>query len=209
MRRLFVAAAIAVTQLAVPASAQTDIQGYTVDELIDSDFIEETRAWLEVPVVRLTVESRNAEAGGMDQAEIDRLDQQWRAERGTEDQPLITSVLANPLSSYLIRIQANGVGLYSEIFVFDKNGLNAGQSAITSDYWQGDEAKFKKTYGQGADAIFISEPAFKDDTATWRSQLNMTVHDAAGKAIGAATVEVNLTELARRLNARDQQDGEG
>ena len=139
-----------------------------------------------------------AHATDLSQDQIDALDKQWRAEREMDDQPLITSVLANPLSSYLTRIQARSLGVLSEIFVMDQNGLNAGQSSITSDYWQGDEAKFQKTYGAGAGAVFLDEPELNEDTKSWRSQLNFTVHDADGAPIGHATVEVNLTELARR-----------
>lgn len=186
---------------ALPASAQDDELGYPVDELVTDAFIEETRQWLEVPVVRITVKSRNAEAADVGQNAIDELDKQWRAERSKDDQPLITSVLSNPLSSYLTRIQANSLGLYSEIFVMDKNGLNAGQSAITSDYWQGDEDKFQKTFSVGKGAVFLGEPELNEDTATWRGQINLTVHSESGEPIGAATVEVNLTELARRKTA--------
>ena len=74
-----------------------------------------------------------------------------------------------------------------------------GQSAITGDYWQGDEGKFQKTYPVGADAVFIDEAEFHDGTGTWRAQLNMTIAKN-GKAIGAITVEINLTELQRRAS---------
>ncbi|MDF1748793.1 MAG: PDC sensor domain-containing protein [Alphaproteobacteria bacterium] len=166
--------------------------------LITNQFIEQVRSLIEVPVTQLTVEDRNESAASIDQAKIDALDKEWRAEREVDDQPLITSVLSSPLSSYLIRIQALSVGLYSAIFVMDKNGLNAGQSAITSDYWQGDEAKFQKTYDVSADAVFIDEPEYSEETATWVAQLNMTIKSASGAPIGAVTVDVNLNELARR-----------
>ncbi len=83
----------------------------------------------------------------------------------------------------------------------DDKGLNVGQSAITSDYWQGDEAKFKKTYPAGQNAVFIDAPEYREGSDTWHAQLNLTVHGQDGAAIGAATVEVNLTELARRRAA--------
>ena len=35
----------------------------------------------------------------------------------------------------------------------DNKGLNVGQSDVTSDYWQGDEAKWKKSYKMGAGAV--------------------------------------------------------
>ena len=181
------------------AAAQTP--GGAPDATIDATFVEELRRWLEVPVVRLTVESRNARSSELGQSEIDKLDKQWRAETKNTDQPLITAVLAHPLSSYLTRIQAGSAGLYTEVFVMDAKGLNAGQSAITSDYWQGDEAKFQKTFLVGADAVFVDEPEFQEKTKTWRRQVNLTLTDESGKALGAATVEVNVTELSRRQSA--------
>lgn len=166
----------------------------------DGALLADLRAKLTTDVVMLTLESRNAKAGGISQADIDALDKQWRAERKTDDQPLITAVLASPLSAYLLHIQAGSLGLFSEIFVMDSNGLNAGQSAITSDYWQGDEAKFQKTFDVGPDAIFIDEPEFHDGSGTWRQQVNMTIA-RDGRPVGAATIEVNLTELQRRRDA--------
>ncbi len=181
------------------AVAQT--AGTAPEASVDSSFVQELRGWLEVPVVRLTLESRNVQTSKLGQPEIDDLDKQWRAETKVADQPLITAVLASPLSSYLTRIQAGSSGLYTEVFVMDAKGLNAGQSSITSDYWQGDEAKFQKTFPVGADAVFVDEPEFEEKTKTWRRQVNLTLTDATGKALGAATVEVNVTELSRRQSA--------
>src|SRR3546814_5309072 len=81
----------------------------------------------------MTLEASNARYLGLDQAGIQALDQQWVAEREVEDQPLITAVLSSPLSSYLTRIQADSQGLFTAIFVMDRSGLNAGQSAIRSE----------------------------------------------------------------------------
>ena len=111
-------------------------------------------------------------------------------------------MLSSPLSGYLLRIQAGSAGLYTELFVMTAKGLNAGQSSVTSDYWQADEAKFQKTFDVAADAVFVDDPEFDDETATWRCQVNMTLTDAAGARIGALTAEVNLTELERRAAAR-------
>jgi hypothetical protein len=180
--------------------AQTASTPPSVD-LIDQKLIETVREWASTPVVRMSIAARNAKQADFEQDRVDALDKQWRAERKTDDQPLITAVLSNPLSTYLLRIQAGSLGLYTEVFVMDANGLNVGQSSITSDYWQGDEAKFQKTFPVGPNAVFIDEPEYDEDTATWRAQLNMTVADEGGKAVGAVTVDINLTELSRRAAA--------
>ncbi len=61
----FAALAIALVQLAAPAQAEPELRGFTVDQLIDDAFVERTRDWLEVPVVRLSVTSQNARLGDM------------------------------------------------------------------------------------------------------------------------------------------------
>ncbi|WPZ33473.1 hypothetical protein T8K17_19835 [Thalassobaculum sp. OXR-137] len=184
--------------LAGPAKAEPKALTLTMDELVTDEIIADIREWVNVPVVLEALRSRNEGAGQLNQSEIDRLDKQWRAETKNEDQPLITSVLANPLSSYLYRVQARSVGLLTEVFVMDRNGLNVGQSSVTSDYWQGDEAKFQKTVDVGPGTVFVDEPEFNDETATWRAQINLTIDDDSGNPVGAITVEVNLTELERR-----------
>lgn len=166
--------------------------------IIDKSVVSDIRDFLKAPVVWKSVVAQNGNTSSLSEADIDKLDKQWRAERETEDQPLVASVLTSPLSSYLTRIQAGALGLYSEMFVVDAKGLNVGQSATTSDYWQGDEAKFQKTFPVSAEAVFVDEAEFNEDTGTWRSQVNLTVVDPDNKPIGAATVEINLTELERR-----------
>ena len=122
------------------------------------------------------------------------------AGREVEDQPLITAVLSSPLSNYLTRIQADSQGLFTAIFVMDGSGLNAGQSAITSDFWQGDEAKFQNTFQVGPDAVFVDDIEINEDTGVEIAQLNMSIAQD-GKVVGAITVDVNLTELRRRYAA--------
>src|SRR3546814_12380468 len=91
--------------------------------------------------------------------------------------------MSSPLSGYLLRIQAASAGLYTELFVITAKGLNAGQSSVTADYWQADEAKFQKTYDVAPDAVFVDEPEFHEAPATWRCQTNMTLTDEEiGKA---------------------------
>lgn len=171
-------------------------------ELITPPLLQTIRDWSSTPVVRLTLAELNRRQTGFDRAAIDALDKQWRDETKADDQPLITAVLSSPLSGYLLRIQAASAGLFTELFVITAKGLNAGQSSVTSDYWQADEPKFQKTYDVAPDAVFVDAPEFHAETATWRCQINMTLTDAAGAKVGALTAEVNLTELERRAAAK-------
>lgn len=179
------------------ASAKAELPG-DPGTLITDEMIQEVREWLANPVVALSINSQNELRKGMSQDEIDAADTQWRAEREADDQPLVAAILTNPLSSYLTQIQARSGGLFAEIFVTDAVGLNVGQSSITSDFWQGDEAKFQNTFPKGPDAVFIDEAEYNEGSDSWRSQLNLTMSNADRQPIGAVTIEVNLNELARR-----------
>src|SRR5262245_3163530 len=177
---------------AAPAAVSTSI--------ITPAFVDGLRQELLQPVTILSVMASNKRHEGVQQAEIDKLDEAWKTEAKSDDQPLIAEILSSPLSSYLLYTQAKSAGLFTEIFIMDKFGLNVGQSSVTSDYWQGDEDKFLKTFAVGPAAVFIDEPEFHEETKTWRAQVNLTIVDPDSKAaIGAATAEINLTELQRRL----------
>ncbi len=179
---------------AVPVQAQP-----AADALITAAIVDGLRESLRSPVAVLLIEAQNARHKDLTQDQIDALDKQWRAERKSDQQPLVAQLYGNPLSAYLTRIQADSDGLYTEIFVMDAHGLNVGQSAVTSDYWQGDEGKWQKTFLVGPEAVFIDDAERDDATGTWRVQVNLAIADPDGRApIGAATVEINLTELARR-----------
>jgi hypothetical protein len=142
------------------------------------------------------VKAQNEVTGSYDQAKIDELDGQWRTEADSIDQPLIDEVLDRPVSGYLADAQEASGGLFTEIFVMDAKGLNVGQSDVTSDYWQGDEAKWQETYPVGKGAVHISELEQDDSTQILQSQVSVPVIDPdTGAAIGAVTFGVNVNNL--------------
>jgi len=172
-----------------------------VSKLITPELIEEMRGIIGAEIVQVSVDAQNKRLVGLDQQKIDTLDNQWKAEREAADKPLIAATLSSPLSVYLARVQGKSLGLYAEIFVMDQNGLNVGQSSVTSDFWQGDEDKFQKTFDVADDAMFVDEAEWDDEAKIWRNQVSFTLVDASKKKIGAVTLELNLTELERRTLA--------
>lgn len=185
--------------LAWTSSALSKTQAPDANQLINADIRKNISDWLNQEIVRLSIQSQNERYGNLDQQSIIALDKKWRAERKQSDKPLISATLSNPLSVYLSRVQGQSLGLYSEIFIMDNKGLNVGQSSITSDFWQGDEAKFQKTFPNGVNASFVDTPEWDDKYRIWKTQLNITIANKNGATpIGAATIEINLTELQRR-----------
>jgi opacity protein-like surface antigen len=155
------------------------------------------RQWIKDPAIIDAVKAQNQKHAGLTQADIDALDKKWRAETGSSSQPMIQAVLSNSLSKFLKTKKESSKGLYTEIFVMDNKGLNVGQSDVSSDYWQGDEAKWKKTYPVGANAIHISDVEKDESTQAFQSQLSLPVVDPANnQVIGAITLGINVEQLA-------------
>lgn len=151
---------------------------------------DKIKAWASSPEVIAAVKAQNAKNASLSEAEIKSLDDKWRA----GDNALISSVLGNSLSKYLGNVRDGSQGLYTEIFVMDNKGLNVGQSDKTSDYWQGDEAKWQETFLKGADGIHISDVEKDESTQTYQMQVSVPVVEG-GTAIGAVTVGVNAEML--------------
>lgn len=194
---LYVTALVFVSILFINSKIVLAQETKVTTEVITPKVINEIKKFVNQEIVYLATKNQNERFNNLSQNKIDELDKTWRAENKSTEKYLISATLANPLSAYLTRIQAHSRGLYTEIFVMDKNGLNVGQSSISSDYWQGDEGKFQKTYGKGINSIFIDEAEYNDTIGAWVAQVNLAVSEG-NKLIGAITVEVNLTEIKRR-----------
>ncbi len=121
------------------------------------------------PVLVEAVLAQNETTAAYDQARIDALDAQWRAEVDAAARPLIQATLDSAASRYLVGVQEQSAGQFTEIFATDARGLNVAQSAITSDYWQGDEEKFTETFPLGAAAVFLGEVEEDESTQTFQS----------------------------------------
>ena len=141
------------------------------------------------------IKAQNEKNASLGQADIDKLDKQWRAEVDAGSKPMIDGVMGNELSKFLAQKKEASGGLITEAFVMDDKGLNVGQSDVTSDYWQGDEDKFRKSFGAGHGALFIDPPERDESTQILQCQASMTVVDETGRPIGAITVGVNLDQL--------------
>lgn len=170
-----------------------------VSELIDDSIHQEIEDILNDEIVVQSILNQNQLHKNLKQANVDELDKTWRKQTKQTSKPLIASMLNRPLSAYLTRIQAHSGGKFTETFVMDDKGLNVGQSAMTSDFWQGDEGKWQKTFKGKVGELFIDKPEFNNSRKAWVTQYNIAiVHN--GKNIGAATFELNLTEIARQKN---------
>ena len=192
MIKCFLSAA-AVLALSVSV-AQANEFGPALRDFADN----QVRGWLSDPTVIQAIKSQNGETAALSEDQIIALDKQWRAETAAGSRPMIDGVLGNALSGYLQQKKEGAEGLVTEIFVMDAKGLNVGQSDVTSDYWQGDEAKWKETFLVGPSSVHVSDVEMDESTQTFQSQVSLPVVDPAnGEVIGAVTVGVNVELLAQ------------
>ena len=76
----------------------------------------------------------------------------------------------------------------------DNQGANVAMTNRTSDYWQGDEAKFKKSFNGGKGGIFIDEVEFDLSCMAFLIQISVPVMDG-DKAIGAITFGIDADRI--------------
>jgi hypothetical protein len=152
--------------------------------------------WAQDPVIVAAIRAQNALTADYDQPRIDALDAAWRDEVGTAQTPTIAPVLTGDAADFLRARVADAGGAITEIFIMDAQGLNVAASSVTSDYWQGDEAKFRMTYPEGADAMHFSEIEFDESSQSYQAQISLTISDPkTGEPIGAMTVGVMADAL--------------
>lgn len=136
------------------------------------------------------VKARNA--SGMTLGEIQKIDEEWKA---AEDELAIqTELLGNDCASRIKTISASNKAIV-EAFVMDNQGANVGQNTLTSDFWQGDEDKWKNSYKGGAGGLDVGKVTFDKSANAQLQQVSLPIYDADGKVIGAVTWGLNIDSL--------------
>ncbi len=141
------------------------------------------------PVIVEAVKAENAKGKSLDQ--IKTMDAKWKGHAGVAD--YMEAMMDSKCGKHLAGVQ-NGAEFYAEIFVMDNQGANVCMTDKTSDYWQGDEAKFKNSFKGGAGAVFIDEVEFDDSAQAYLVQVSVPVMEG-GKAIGAITFGIDVDKI--------------
>jgi hypothetical protein len=85
-----------------------------------------------------------------------------------------------------------------DVILMDGQGALVCATKETSDYWQGDEAKWKKPVAEGAEA-FVDEPAYDESVAAYAIQMSVPVM-RDGRRIGALCVTLKVPRPAAASN---------
>jgi hypothetical protein len=156
-----------------------------VSNLVDTDLVPLQTD----PIIVAAVKQENAKRKSLDR--IKELDQKWTLTPGID--AFMRSLLDSECGKHLQTIRS-GKPYYSEIFVMDNQGANVAMTDKTSDYWQGDEAKFTESYRGGAGGIHIGDVEFDESAQAYLVQVSLSIMDG-DRAIGAITVGIDVDEL--------------
>ena len=188
IRRLICAGALGLAACAAQAGQY--------DAIMRSYVETEVRRWASDPLLVAAVSTQNAVTEGYDQAQIDALEAQWAAQAGQFDQPLIAQVTTGPAAEFLRQQVTASGGILAEVILMDARGLNVASSGETSDYWQGEEAKYLETYPNGPGAMHFGEVEFDESVQGYVGQVSFSfVAPDSGQVIGAITVGLNAEML--------------
>ena len=141
------------------------------------------------PIIVKAVKKENAKRKSL--AQIQDMDKKWKATPGIAD--YMQAMMDSECGRHLRSIQ-NGSTIYAEIFVMDNKGANVAMTDKTSDYWQGDEAKFKKSFNNGKGSVFVDEVEFDDSSQAYLVQVSVPVKDGDA-VIGAITFGIDMDKV--------------
>jgi hypothetical protein len=154
------------------------------------------QAWPDRPDIIAAARAQNRRHQHLTIPDIMKLDRQWLDERGTQTRPLIDQVTSTELSQRLAEQQLDSNGLITEIIVTDRFGLNVGVSEITTDYWQGDEAKFSEAFFNRTNAIYEGQLEYDQSTQGYQVHISSQIRDpASDEIIGVLIIGLDIQRV--------------
>lgn len=130
--------------------------------------------------------------------EILEIDKNWN--NYSIDHPVKKQMYETHVGKYLrTRIEFKS-SIFSENFYTDNQGANITAWPITTDYRQGDEAKWRRSFNSGKGDIYIGEVEFDESSNSHAVQISVPVMDK-DEAIGVIIAGIKLSHLqAKYLN---------
>jgi hypothetical protein len=183
--------------LASPAAAQQAVEaGMEHKPRVEAYAREFIKRFVDDPMLRSVVRESTKSHRKLDWGEARLLDRRWRNELADRTPDgLVDTVTHNALSKWLQQQQdAAPGGAVTEILVIDGLGWNIGQTAVTADFFQGDELQWQDILPNSADAIAVSE--LEDNGHGQRSLAMVSLPIVDGEVnLGVVTLGVDVSKI--------------
>lgn len=168
-------------QLSANTLASDKVKAFAVKELIplctDTVWIAEVKA-------------QNAKKATLD--DIKKIDTAWMA---AESELPIQKEKLNNTCAQEVKAVARRLSVLRETFVMDDQGANVGQNGLTSDYWQGDEDKWTKSFNGGKGGVEVGKIKFDKSANTNLQQVSLPIIADDGTVVGAVTFGIDVNGL--------------
>ena len=142
------------------------------------------------PVLVAEVKAQNAKAVPL--TEIQRIDKEWTG--AEQELPIQKEQLGNKTAEAIRGITKELTAL-REVFAMDNQGANVGLNNLTSDYWQGDEDKWKKSFADGAGGVDMGKAKQDKSVGAVLQQVSLPLIDSDGTVVGAITFGIAIDQL--------------
>lgn len=163
--------------------------------------ITEAQGLVDDTAVIDAVHAQNKRWSGMDSAEINLMDDKWKASApGDEyDKMVIQTVMSNDCSAHLRDFQKSNPE-FDEIFITDDRGLNVCQTNKTSDFFQADEDWWVQGYADGKGHSYHGEIEYDDSARSESIPVFVPVTEPdGGRVIGVCKAVLGLSDLIEDL----------
>lgn len=185
--------AAALVLLTAQNTANAEIPQTAALAALPSSLVQEIPAmqddWGKNPTIISAVKAHNQKNIAL--SEIQSLDAKWRATSGLAD--FMLPFFDNPAVEALSDLESDA-DYVLESFVMGNQGGVVAATNKTSDYWQGDEAKFTESYASGKGQVHVGDIEFDDSAQAYLVQISVPVVEG-GTAIGAITIGVNVDDF--------------
>ncbi|WP_203143089.1 transporter substrate-binding domain-containing protein [Marinobacter mangrovi] len=126
-------------------------------------------------------------------ADILMIDELWQASTADAPSEEAQHVLERPLSKALRQWQEQQHGRVTETMVMDAQGSLVASSQMTSDYWQGDEDKFRVVAADPGDGFYIGPVRYDASAQHFQVIASRALHDPrSGELIGAVALGIDI-----------------
>lgn len=184
--------------MAADAPAVTAIKDELAKQVAASAADDKVKAMVVAKLIPLTTEptwvvevaAQNGKAVALDA--IKKIDAEWQ--KAEEELPIQQEKMGNACAKACKAVAAQ-LPMVKELFVMDNQGANVGQSSLTSDYWQGDEDKWTKSFNSGKGGLDVGKVKFDKSSNVNMQQVSLPIIAADGAVIGAVTFGIDVGAL--------------
>jgi hypothetical protein len=139
------------------------------------------------------VQTENEKALSLDR--IKEIDAEWVGSANLT--PFKKSLQKSEVGRYFKSMVEFNESIYTEIFLTDNKGATVAAYPATSDYWQGDEEKWRQAFNDGSGKVYVGPVSFDESTKEESVQICVPVM-VGDEAIGVLIVGLKLTYLQAR-----------